>query len=166
MLEKLSGDSKTTHIELNHTLLQLIHKELLLYFAKRYNDHYYKESVAEILETISERVNKIARKHGLSQDGHGKELMTTVFSVSKPILNIVTPEDSTQQTKTSLQEGYMFLFAGAQAAFRNPSMHRALSFDSKVAIQIAMLASILMDELDKIELDHLISQPTTNKQGE
>ena len=46
----------------------------------------------------------MARKHCLDKDEHGKELITTVFSVKKAILNILMPEEATGLTKMNRQE--------------------------------------------------------------
>ena len=73
----------------------------------------------------------MARKHFLDKDEHGKELITTVFSVKKAILNILMPEEATGLTKMNRQEGFMYLFAGSQAAFRSPVAHEVMDIDAK-----------------------------------
>jgi hypothetical protein len=49
----------------------------------------------------------------------------------------------------NIQQGYMDIFAGAMTGIRNPKAHGNIQIDSKQAIHLLFLASLLLHKLDK-----------------
>jgi len=65
-----------------------------------------------------------------------------------PHVHQIVLADQTTESGKNEQEGYMFLFAGAMQALRNPKAHANLNIDEGRAIHHLIVASLLMSKLD------------------
>lgn len=90
----------------------------------RFMSKHYADAVEAGVKYLIQIVHE---KSGKEPDADGTGLMTSVFSEKKPVLRV--NEGRTKSDKSE-QLGYMHLFAGVVAAFRNPRAHRADIEDS------------------------------------
>lgn len=99
---------------------------------------------AAVFEAAKAINNRVKAMTGLGGDGAG--LMGTVFSSGKPQLVLA---DLTTVTGRDIQDGYRFLFMGAQQAIRNPAAHEPFAnVDEDETFELLDLASHLMRRLD------------------
>jgi uncharacterized protein (TIGR02391 family) len=98
-------------------------------------------AVFEAAKAVNNRVKAMTRLPG---DGAG--LMGQAFSSDKPRLIL---GDLSTATGRDVQDGYRFLFMGAQQAIRNPAAHEPFGdIDDDEAFELLGLASQLMRRLD------------------
>ncbi len=106
------------------------------------------DAVEAALKEVNTRVKKEYKKRTRTElDGKG--LMMKAFSPDKP--QIVLGDLDTESGKNE-QEGYMFLFAGAMQALRNPKAHANLDIDESRAMHHLLVASLLMSKLDEAKV--------------
>lgn len=102
------------------------------------------DAVEAALKEVNSRVKR-EYKERTRVELDGKGLMMKAFSVDKP--QIVLADLDTDSGKSE-QEGYMFLFAGAMEALRNPKAHANIDIDESRALHHLFVASLLMSKLD------------------
>lgn len=112
--------------------------ELRAVTESRFRSEHYADAVENGVKLL---INVVAERSGRSFDLDGTGLMTTVFSERSPVLRV-----NANKTKSDKSEqlGYMYLFAGMVAAFRNPRAHSA---DLKDSPETALMVLELVDHL-------------------
>jgi uncharacterized protein (TIGR02391 family) len=99
---------------------------------------------AAVFEAAKAVNNRVKAMTGLEGDGAG--LMGAALSSGKPQLVLA---DLTTVTGRDIQDGYRFLFMGAQQAIRNPAAHEPFaSMDEDETFELLGLTSHLMRRLD------------------
>jgi len=73
-------------------------------------------------------------------------LMLKTFSPNDPLL---TFEELRAVSGKNVQEGYMYIFAGAIQGIRNPKAHDNMNIAREDAIKRLVFASLLMDKVDE-----------------
>ncbi len=119
----------------------LIHPAVMAEARPRFEAGHYADAVEWALKVVSQEVR---RRTGLTVDG--AELMHKAFSPKQPCLVF---EDSIPSTQTSMQQGYMEIFAGAMSGVRNPKAHGMVQLDRRRCIHFLFLASLLADKIDE-----------------
>ena len=94
---------------------------------------------------INQAVKRIVKEvDGRELDG--VSLMNTAFSPNRPLIKLTQLETATDR---NIQQGYMQIMAGAMTGIRNPKAHDNLNPDSKKALHLLCLASLLMHKIDE-----------------
>lgn len=109
--------------------------------ADLYRDGHYKQAVLEASIALVNYVKEKSRQHSL--DGSG--LMTTIFSINRPVLAFNELKDQTDKDE---QEGLMHLFVGAVLALRNPRAHALFDDSPELALDYIAFLSMLAKRLD------------------
>lgn len=95
-----------------------------------------------VLREVEIRVRRLGR---FSDEMIGVKLMAAAFNPSNGPLADTNAE-------AGEQEAVMALFRGAIGTFKNPSSHRAVSYDDPVlAAEVVLLADLLLRLLDNVE---------------
>ena len=112
----------------------------------RFADGYFADSVEAALKEINSRVKKAVRgSTGAELDG--STLMTTAFSVNKPVIVL---DDLDTESGRNIQQGYMMIFTGSMIGIRNPKAHANVTITPERAMQFLHMASLLMSKLDEV----------------
>jgi uncharacterized protein (TIGR02391 family) len=119
----------------------LIHPAIEIVARSRFEAGHYADAVEWALKVVAEEVRT---RTGLTLDG--ASLMNTAFSLKKPLLVF---DDSIPETKASMQQGYMQIFAGTMTGIRNPKAHGMVQLDEVRCIHFLFLASLLRHKLDE-----------------
>lgn len=124
-----------------------IHPRILDSTKKLFLDGHYSNATETAFKEIIVRLKKIYAQIKPSEKvPDGDSVITHVFSPNNPLLKIC---DTSTQNGENTQRGTMFLFQGANAAFRNPQAHSNDEYVSKEeALQLLMFASLLMYKID------------------
>lgn len=129
----------------------LIHPRIISVSKKLFEDGHYANAAADAFIEINARVKNLFTKVKPDEtripDGHA--LMTTVFSETKPLIEIC---NQTTESGKNTQKGYMQMLAGALAALRNPRVHANVSVSAEEAMRELMFASMLMYKIDEAVL--------------
>ncbi len=142
-IEKLSV--KKFLIRSEYDFWFMIHGSIIRVAKDKFEDGYYADAVESAFKEINKRVKEIVKdKTGDEIDGAG--LMTTAFSLNKPI---ITLDDLSSQSGQDIQKGYMQIFAGAMTGIRNPKAYDNITISRERAIHFIFLASLLMHKLDE-----------------
>jgi uncharacterized protein (TIGR02391 family) len=123
----------------------LLHPRVVALSGVRFNDGHY----ADAVEAAFKGLNAIIKDHVkllTGQELDGATLMTTAFSVNRPLIAL---DDLTTQSGKDIQQGYMQIFAGAMTGIRNPKAHCNLAISPERALQLLMLASLLWVKFDE-----------------
>ena len=119
----------------------LRNRDLLHICLDTFNEGDYEIAILKAFRFVEEQVRA---KSKLSAGDIGVDLMTKAFSPTKGVL--VVPACAVPAE----QEGIMSLFRGAIAEFKNPSSHRTVDYNNRIAaIQIIAIAEVLLDILSK-----------------
>lgn len=121
-----------------------IHPDLPKRARSLYDDGYYSEAVFEAFKFVEQEVKRLGGK------GTGFALMMQAFDENKPVLAVNPLSTDTEKDE---QRGYKHLFAGAQAALRNPRGHGTDLVDTPDAcLDCLAVASVLIRRLDEAQL--------------
>lgn len=132
---------KGSHFE----LWSIIHADIINVAKDQFEDKYYAEAVFSAFKEINNRVKKIVRD-STGDELDGADLMFKAFLLKNHIIRL---GDLSTQTGKDIQEGYMYIFAGAMRAIRNPKAHENVKISRERAIHFIFLASLLMHKLDE-----------------
>jgi uncharacterized protein (TIGR02391 family) len=124
---------------------RLVHPRINALARPRFEAGFFGDAVETSFKEVNDAVKRIFKdKTGRELDGHG--LMTTAFSPANPVipLNALTTDSD-----RNMQQGYMEIFAGAMTGIRNPKAHGNLNPDSRNALHLICLASLLMYKVDE-----------------
>lgn len=119
----------------------LIHPAIAMEARSRFEAGHYADAVEWALKVVAQEVRN---QTGLTLDG--ASLMNTAFSLKNPLLVF---DDSIPETKASMQQGYMQIFAGTMTGIRNPKAHGMVQLDEVRCIHFLFLASLLRHKLDE-----------------
>lgn len=110
----------------------------------RFASGHYADSVEAGVKFLIESVKTKAGRDG---DADGTGLMTSTFSVDRPVLRVNRLKSRSNRSE---QLGYMHLMAGVCAAFRNPRAHSASVEDSpETALMMLELTDHLVETVRK-----------------
>jgi uncharacterized protein (TIGR02391 family) len=122
-------------VSLHHRIAQQVEEQFLL--------GQYDLAVFAALRDVEDRVRKLAEAPNSLL---GVKLMQQAFSLNGPGPLVDTAADPGEQ------EAAMNLFKGAIGLFKNPTSHRAVSYDNPViASDIILLADLLLRLLDQVD---------------
>ena len=124
---------------------QFVHPRIAALARKRFDAGFFGDAV----ETSYKEVNEVMRR--IVKDATGKELdgaglMTTALSPAGPIVTLNALQSESDRSE---QQGYMQIFAGSMTGIRNPKAHGNLNPDSRKALHLIGLASLLMYKIDE-----------------
>lgn len=117
-----------------------VHPRLLSACGQQFADGHYRTA---ILDAGIALVQYVKERSGSSADG--TNLMTTVFSVKKPVLAF---NDLMDQTDEDEQQGFMHMFVGAVQGLRNPRAHSLDPDTPEYAVEAISFLSFLAKQLD------------------
>lgn len=129
----------------NEDFWSYIHSMIAQVSRGKFSAGYYADAVESAFKEINIRIKKLYIKYR-NEERDGKDLMLKTFSPNNPLL---TFEDLKTQTGKNVQEGYMYIFAGAIQGIRNPKAHDNMNIAREDAIKRLVFASLLMDKLDE-----------------
>lgn len=124
---------------------EFIHPRICALARPRIEAGFFGDAVEASFKEVNDAVKRIVR----DTDGReldGASLMTTAFSPQTPIIRLT---QLVTETDRNIQQGYMQIMAGSMIGIRNPKAHGNLSPDSKKALHLIALASLLMYKLDE-----------------
>lgn len=121
-----------------------MHPQIISVAKGRFNDGHYADAVEAAFKEINTRVKKIYRDR-TSVEKDGSKLMQAAFSIQNPIIRL---GDTSTETGTNIQQGYMEMFVGAMIGIRNPQAHNNLLISKNKAIRKLHFASMLMYKID------------------
>src|SRR5258708_5743195 len=93
-----------------------LHPDIDRHCTKLFEDRHY----AQAVENACKVLEMLVKMRSLKDEASGTGLMQAAFNVSKPVLKF---NDLQSESERSEQQGMMYLYAGAIAAFRNPRAH-------------------------------------------
>ena len=124
---------------------QLVHPRVAVLARRRFETGFYGDAVGAVYTEINQAVKRIVKEvDGRELDG--VSLMNTAFSPNRPLIKLTQLETATDR---NIQQGYMQIMAGAMTGIRNPKAHDNLNPDSKKALHLLCLASLLMHKIDE-----------------
>lgn len=121
-----------------------IHPQIKAVAKGRFDDGYYSDAVEAALKEINTRVKTIYLER-TAKEKDGANLMHAAFSVQNPVIKL---GNTSTETGTNVQQGYMEMFAGAIIGIRNPKAHNNQTISKSDAIRKLHFASMLMYKLD------------------
>ncbi|MBI5198696.1 MAG: TIGR02391 family protein, partial [Nitrospirae bacterium] len=120
-----------------------IHAAIKKVSRKLFVDKHYAQAILEAFKKVN---NMVKIKSGRT-DLDGKNLMTTVFSRSNPVLRL---NELKTVTDLDQQEGYMHLFAGAIQGIRNPKAHDEIVQNNPfTTVKFLCFANMLAQKVDE-----------------
>ena len=138
-------------------LWQYVHPRVCELARPRFESGQYADAVESAFKEINVVVkNKVEGLVSKSLDG--VQLMQKVFSSDNPLLQVESDLES--QSNIDTQKGYMFMFAGAMAAIRNPKAHENMEITKEDAVLKLHFASMLMYKIDNSILVKRVKKPT------
>lgn len=133
----------------NTEMWNYIHPKIITVSKKLYEDENYSNSAENAFKEVASRARKLFKKisNGKQEPSSDSTLMTMLFLDNDPILEICSRDSITGH---DIQKGYMQLFAGSMAAFRNPSTHsNDEELSSSETMRQLVFASMLMYKIDE-----------------
>ena len=121
-----------------------IHSQIIMVSKSRFEDGYYADAVEAAFKELNSRVKNIY-KDRTSIEKDGAKLMQAAFSAQNPIIKL---DDTSTETGTNVQLGYMEMFSGAMKGIRNPKAHCNQTISKSDAIRKLHFASMLMFKLE------------------
>jgi len=132
----------------NRNNWQIINQKIRKVVEKKFYDEHYADAVESAFKEINKQVKEVYRtKTGEERDG--RDLMFQAFRKENPTIIL---NDLSTKSGESVQEGYMYLFAGAMQGIRNSVAHDNLIIDVSRAFHFICFASLLMDKLDEAKI--------------
>lgn len=129
----------------NEDFWSYIHSMIAQVSRGKYSAGYYADAVESAFKEINIRIKKLYIKYR-NEERDGKDLMLKTFSPNDPLL---TFEELRAVSGKNVQEGYMYIFAGAIQGIRNPKAHDNMNIAREDAIKRLVFASLLMDKVDE-----------------
>lgn len=124
---------------------QLVHPRIKTLAEPRFEAGFFGDAVEASFKEVNDAIKMIFKdRTGKEADGAG--LMTTAFSPGNPVIQL---NALATETERNIQQGYMQIFAGAMTGIRNPKAHGNLNPDSRKALHLIALASLLMYKVDE-----------------
>ena len=129
----------------NEDFWSYIHSMIAQVSRGKFSAGYYADAVESAFKEINIRIKKLYIKYR-NEERDGKDLMLKTFSPNDPLL---TFEELRAVSGKNVQEGYMYIFAGAIQGIRNPKAHDNMNIAREDAIKRLVFASLLMDKVDE-----------------
>ncbi len=124
---------------------ELVHPRICALAKPRYDAGFFGDAVEATFKEINDTVKRIHLEvTGNEADGSG--LMTSAFSPANPSIRL---NKQGTESERNIQQGYMQIFAGSMTGIRNPKAHANLNPDSRKALHLISLASLLMYKIDE-----------------
>ena len=111
----------------------------------RYQAGFFGDAVEAVFKEINDIVKRIFIESE-QREADGANLMLSAFSVNNPIIKLTQLETDSDR---NIQQGYMQIFAGAMIGIRNPKAHGNLNPESRKALHLISLGSLLMYKIDE-----------------
>jgi uncharacterized protein (TIGR02391 family) len=124
---------------------QFVHPRINALSRPRFDAGFFGDAVETAFKEVNDAV-KLIFKARTGKELDGTSLMNTAFSPSNPVIRLNAMDTESER---SIQQGYMQIFAGAMTGIRNPKAHGNLNPDSRKALHLICLASLLMFKLDE-----------------
>ena len=122
-----------------------VHPRIKALAQPRFESGFFGDAVEASFKEVNDSVKRLfVESEGREADGAG--LMNTTFSPNNPIIKLAELDS---ETGRNIQQGYMQIFAGAMTGIRNPKAHGNLNPDSRKALHLIALASLLMCKTDE-----------------
>ena len=134
------------YIEASGDFWSLIHPRIKGVSKESFDKGLYKEAAqAAFVEVIDRVKTEVMQKSGTLNGKDGRSLMFNAFNLPNPIIRL---SDLNDDLGKDIQEGYMYIFAGAAQGIRDPKAHKNFKISSENSIHLIFLASLLMYKLD------------------
>lgn len=122
-----------------------VHPRIKALAQPRFEAGFFGDAVEASFKEVNDSVKRLfVESEGREADGAG--LMNTAFSPNNAVIKLA---DMDTETGRNIQQGYMQIFAGAMTGIRNPKAHGNLNPDSRKALHLIALASLLMSKIDE-----------------
>jgi uncharacterized protein (TIGR02391 family) len=122
-----------------------VHADLPPRTKELFDDGYYPQATFEAFKFVDEEMQRISGSSLI-----GKKLMMKALNIENPLVKLNPLMTETEKVE---QEGFMFLFAGAVLAIRDPRAHKTgLIDDPDTCLDHLSLASMLLRRLDEAGL--------------
>lgn len=121
-----------------------LHPSIASVATKLFEDGHYTNAVEDACKAL----DLLVRNRSGRSDMSGTDLMQTVFSPNAPILRFNSLQTDTDRSE---QRGFMFLYAGAMLAVRNPRAHELVQDDAEKALEYIAFLSLLARTLDRAQ---------------
>ncbi|SFM91777.1 TIGR02391 family protein [Marinobacter pelagius] len=122
-----------------------VHPRVKALAQPRFEAGFFGDAVEASFKEVNDSIKRFfAESEGREADGAG--LMNTAFSPNNPVIKLAELDS---ETGRNIQQGYMQIFAGAMTGIRNPKAHGNLNPDSRKALHLIALASLLMCKTDE-----------------
>jgi len=122
-----------------------LHPEIVKVSKSRFESKHFADAVEAALKKINNTVKELHKKR-TGKELDGADLMFQALSPKDPTITLA---DLTTQTGRNIQEGCMYIFAGAMRAIRNETAHHNVDMRDDTAIHLLYLASLLMFKVDE-----------------
>jgi uncharacterized protein (TIGR02391 family) len=122
-----------------------IHPVIVNVSKDRFERGFFADSVESAFKEINSRVKKMINEK-IGKELDGSDLMFKAFSPKEPIIIL---DNLSTRSGMDIQQGYMYLFAGAIMAARNPKAHEVITISRERAMHYIALASLLMNKLEE-----------------
>ena len=128
---------------------EIMHPQIKKVSQEKFLSGYYADSVECAFKEINFRLKSLYKNHK-NTELDGKNLMFAIFnSENKNNQRLLAFESLDSESGRNVQEGYMYIFAGAIQAIRNPKAHENMIISKNDAIERLVFASLLMKKIDK-----------------
>ena len=139
--EESKGKEETGNID----FWDILHPKIIEVSKSRFESGHYSDAVEAAFKEINSIIKAIVKeKTGHEYDG--ADLMNRAFSLKNPY---ITLDDLSTETGKNIQLGYLQIFAGSIIGIRNPKAHHNIAINSKRAIHLLYLASLLLHKIDE-----------------
>lgn len=123
----------------------LLHPTVVRMAKDRFESRHFADSVEACLKELNDTIQALVRER-TNEEFDGSDLMNRAFSPKKPV---ITLDDLKSMSGRDIQIGYMQIFAGSMTGIRNPKAHKNVEIDSRRAIHLLFLVSLLFFKLDE-----------------
>lgn len=142
--ERLGSDYDDIPARARRTFAQLdLHPEIAHAVTRLFEDGHYANAVEDACKVLDRLVKLRSNRYDLS----GTELMQAVFSPKNPTLRLNQLQSDSDRSE---QQGFMFLYAGAMLALRNPRAHELIQDNAETAIEYIAFLNLLARTLDRV----------------
>lgn len=142
LLDKTDVDSAPTPTD---WFWETVHPRICALARPCFDARFFGDAVESSFKEVNDTVKRIyLQETGKEADGAG--LMTSAFSPGNPTIRL---NEQANESERNIQQGYMQIFAGAMTVIRNPKAHANLNPDSRKALHLICLASLLIYKIDE-----------------
>ena len=142
LLDKTDVDSEPTPTD---WFWELVHPRICALARPRFDAGFFGDAVESSFKEVNDVVKRLHLQE-TDNEADGSGLMTSAFSPGNPSIRL---NELVSESDRNIQQGYMQIFAGAMTGIRNPKAHANLNPDSRKALHLISLASLLMNKIDE-----------------